>query len=536
MARVPYKGPSLVFLLLKDSRMPFWLVVVAVALAAARPATAQDTTVTQAPADTAFAVRPPAAARLTLAEALEQARQTSPAYQQVLNNAQPARWGVRNAYGELLPSLQVSGGLGYTGSGQSQFGAFFNRTAPFISSSYDVGVSWQFSGARLANPRRARSLERATDQEIEGAVVSLRADVTDQYLTSKAAYAQTEVAREQVRRNAEFLRLAAARYRVGQATLLDVRQAEATKATSEAALLRAYQQENEAKLELFRRMGLVPPAPIEQIELPDSFPVTPPAFRLDELLSLAEAENPALRALRERESAAEQSVKVARSEFFPRLTAQAGWSGFTQQFTNEEQLLGRSLTGAQSSAADCQFDNQVREGLGLGGTTPDCFGTFGLNAGGTALSDQQAQAIRDRNDVFPFDFTSQPFQARLTVSLPIFTGFGRSLRLAEARAAQKDADESVRARALQVRASVHARYLGLETAYRTIGLQERGRTAAREQLRLAQDRYRVGIGTALEVTDAQTAVQRAEGDYINAVFEYHRAIAALEAAVGRPLR
>jgi outer membrane protein len=516
--------------------MRFWLVVLAVALGAARPVFAQDTTTTQAPTDTALAVRPPAVARLSLAEALEQARRNSPAYQQVLNNANPARWGVRNAYGELLPSLQVSGGLGYTGSGQSQFGAFFDRTSPFVSSSYDVGLAWQFSGATLANPRRARSLERATTQDIEGAGVSLRADVTDQYLASKAAFAQTEVAREQVRRNTEFLRLAEARYRVGQATLLDVRQAEATKATSEATLLQAYQQENEAKLELFRRIGLVPPAPIEQIELPDTFAVTPPAYQLDELLSLAEAENPSLLALRERESAASQDVRVARSEFFPRLTAQAGWSGFTQQFTDDDQLLGQSLSGAQASAAQCQYDNQIRDGLGLGGTNPDCFGSFGLNAGGTALTDERAQGILDQNNVFPLDFTSQPFQARLTVSLPIFTGFGRSLRLAEARAAQRDADESVRAQGLQVRASVHARYLAHQTAYRTIALQERSRAAAREQLRLAQDRYRVGIGTALEVTDAQTAVQRAEGDYVNAVFEYHRAIAALEAAVGRPLR
>ena len=516
--------------------MPFRLVVLVVALSAARPVMAQDTTTAQAPTDTALAVRPPVVARLTLGDALEQARRSSPAYQQVLNNANPARWGVRNAYGELLPSLQVAGGMGYTGSGQSQFGAFFDRTSPFVSSSYDVGLSWQFSGASLANPRRARSLERATTQDIEGASVSLRADVTDQYLLGKAAYAQTEVAREQVRRNAEFLRLAQARYRVGQATLLDVRQAEATKATSEATLLRAYQSENEAKLELFRRMGLVPPAPIEQIELPDSFPVTPPAFRLDELLTLAEEQNPSLLALRERESAANQDVKVARSEFFPRLTAQAGWSGFTQQFTDEGQLLNQSLSSAQSSASQCEFDNQIRSGLGLGGTNPDCFGSFGLVAGGSALTDQRAQSIRDANSVFPFDFTGQPFQARLTLSLPIFTGFGRSLRLAEARAAQKDADESVRAQGLQVRANVHARYLGLETAYRTIGLQERSRAAAREQLRLAQDRYRVGIGTALEVTDAQTAVQRAEGDYVNAVYEYHRAIAALEAAVGRPLR
>jgi outer membrane protein len=517
--------------------MPVWLVVLAAAFAAARPALAQDTTLTQPPAtDTVLAVRPKPVAALTLSDALSQARRSSPAYQQVLNNANPSRWGVRNAYGELLPSLQVSGGLGYTGSGQSQFGAFFDRTSPFVSSSYDVGVSWQFSGASLANPRRARSRERATTQDIEGAGVSLRADVTDQYLASKAAFSQTEVAREQVRRNTEFLRLAEARYRVGQATLLDVRQAEATKATSEASLLRAYQQENEAKLELFRRIGQVPPAPIEQIELPDSFPVTPPALNLDELLALAEKENPSLSALRERETAARASVTVARSEFFPRLTAQAGWSGFTQQFTDEDQLLGRSLTGAQSSAAQCQFDNQVRDGLGLGGTTPDCFGAFGLNSAGSALDDATTQQLLDQNNVFPFNFSSQPFQARLTISLPVFTGFGRSLRLAEARAAQQDADESVRAQALQVRANVNARYLGLETAYRTIALQERSRTAAREQLRLAQDRYRVGIGTALEITDAQTAVQRAEADYVTAVYEYHRAIAALEAAVGRPLR
>jgi outer membrane protein TolC len=38
------------------------------------------------------------------------------------------------------------------------------------------------------------------------------------------------------------------------------------------------------------------------------------------------------------------------------------------------------------------------------------------------------------------------------------------------------------------------------------------------------------------VADAQNAVQAAEGDYVNAVYAYHKAIAALEAAVGRPLR
>jgi outer membrane protein len=53
---------------------------------------------------------------------------------------------------------------------------------------------------------------------------------------------------------------------------------------------------------------------------------------------------------------------------------------------------------------------------------------------------------------------------------------------------------------------------------------------------LAQERYRVGAGSALELSDAQNSVQKAEGDYITAVYDYHKAVAALEAAVGGPLR
>ena len=53
---------------------------------------------------------------------------------------------------------------------------------------------------------------------------------------------------------------------------------------------------------------------------------------------------------------------------------------------------------------------------------------------------------------------------------------------------------------------------------------------------LATERYRVGSGTFFELLDAQVAQLRAEIDYVNAVYDYHKAVAALEAAVGRPLR
>jgi outer membrane protein len=501
--------------------------LLAAALLAPGAAAAQDSS----------AVSPPSAVTISLAEALQQARAHSPVYRQALNDAGPARWGVRNAYGSLLPSISASSDLGYIGSGRTNLGGGFTQeTSPFLTSGYSLGLEWQISGRALTAPAQQRALQRATDEDISGAGVLLTADITAQYLNVLQADAQVDVARQQVRRNENFLELARARHKVGQATLLDVRQAEVTKGTSDVALLRAVQAGYEAKLELLRRMGVEPPVAIDRIVLSDSFPVTAPTFQLDSLLSLAEQHNPNLRSLRAREHAADLDVRAAKTDYLPSLSLRAGWSGFTQQYTNEGQLLGQSLVQAQSNAADCQYNNSVRSALSLGGEVPNCYAAFGLVDGGGALLDPVSNQIRQQNSVFPFHYTGQPFSANLVLSLPIFTGFSRSLRLAEARAQQGDADEEVRARRLSVRSEVQARYLGLQTAYRAIAVQASSRNAARDQLRLAQDRYRLGAGTALELSDAQTAVQGAEGDYVTSVYDYHKAVAALEAAVGRSLR
>jgi outer membrane protein len=532
-----------------------WSGLLAAALLLPASAGAQDTTTTRR-ADSAAVARPTDSAgviraadtvampqkqtpavTLSLQEAIQQARSNSPVYRQTLNDASPAKWGVRSAYGAFLPTVNVAGDLGYIGSGQTNLGGgFIQPTSAFLTSGYSLGLNWQLDGRVLTGPGEQKALQKATEEDISGATINLKADITTQYLNTLQAAAQVEVARQQVVRNTDFLNLAQARYQVGQATLLDVRQAQVTKGQSDVALLRAAQLENEAKLDLLRRMGVEPPVAIEKIALSDSFPVTQPDYQLGDLLSRAEEQNPLLRSLRARQDAAGWTVRAARSEFLPTLSLQAGWSGFTQEFTNEQVLLGQSLSGAQSDASRCQYDNQVRSALDLGGQTPDCFGEFGLNSTGTALSDPVARGIRDANNVFPFDYTGQPFRANLTISLPIFTGFSRSLRISQARAQELDMDEDVRARRLQVRSDVHARYLALQTNYRAIAVQQENRESARDQLRLAQDRYRLGAGTSLEVSDAQNAVQQAEGDYVNAVYDYHKAVAALEAAVGRPLR
>jgi len=148
----------------------------------------------------------------------------------------------------------------------------------------------------------------------------------------------------------------------------------------------------------------------------------------------------------------------------------------------------------------------------------------------------QEQAIRSRNAAYPFQFTPEPFQARLTVRIPLWGNFQQPLEVSQAKDQQQNLEESVRARGLQLQTDVNGAFLTLQTTYQTIAIQDTNRTAAREQLQLATERYRVGSGTFFELLDAQVAALRAETEYVNAVYDYHKALAALEAAVGRPLR
>lgn len=491
------------------------------------------------------APRPQPTVTLSLTEALAQARSRSPAYRQVLNDAGPARVAVRAAYGALIPRLDVSGAMGYSGSGSSTFGgSTFNQTSPSLTSRYGVDLSLRLDGATLLGPATEKANQRAVEEDINNATITLDNDVTTQYLNALQAVAQSDVARQQVQRNSEFLELARARFQVGQATLLDVRQAEVTKSRSDLDLLVAVQAENEAKLELLRRIGVELPVPVAELALTDSLPIVEPAFDEQQLLASALQDNPNLRALRAREDASHQNVKAARSQYLPTLDFSAGWSGFTQEFTNTGLLLRSRTDNAVLQLESCEFQNALIgslpdggvPGYPNGGIITDCRSFVGLDATGAALSPDIRNELLSRNDVWPLSFQEQPFQAAVRISIPIFQGFNRNLQVARAHAAREDAEEAVRARQLQVRSEVQARYLGINTAWQAISVQEANRTAARDQLQLAQERFRLGNGSALEVTDAQTNVTTAEANYVNAVYAYHRAVTALELAVGRRLR
>jgi outer membrane protein len=465
---------------------------------------------------------------LTLADAIALGREHSPAYRQTLNDRSPAAWGARNAYASFLPSVNAQGGIGYTGSGtQNILAQNFSQSVSTWATDYNLGLNWQLSGSTLAQPGLRKAELAAADADIVGAETNLISTTTDQYLTILQARANAAVAQTRVDHDAEFLEFARARFTVGRATLIDVRQAEVARGQAAVALLRASTVVQVEKLRLFQIMGVAPPGDVASVELTDTFSVTAPPWKLEELLTMAEEQNPSLKALRARENAANWAVRAATSSYGPSLSFTAGWSGYSQKLTDVNPAIAANQAQADTNNLVCQYQNAAW--LNSGNVPLDCPQIY-------TFAKAEQQAIRDAQNAYPFHFTTQPFQARLTVSIPIFANFSRPLQVAQAKAQREDLSESVRARGLEVRTQVSQAFLTLGTAYQAIGIQDTSRAAAREQLQLATERYRVGSGTFFELLDAQLAQINGEYEYVNAVYLYHKAVAALEAAVGRPLR
>ena len=485
--------------------------------------------------DTTLLVRPATTATLTLAEAVAQARETNPTYRQVVNNAEPANAAVRSAYGAFIPNVGATGGVNFSGAGSQFFGGETFTQPSNYGSTYQLGFDWTFSGTTLYGPSAAKASRRAAEADVTQGGLSLAEQVVTQYLNALQTQATSEVARQQLRRNLDFLQLTTARQRVGQTSMYDVRQADVTANNSKVDLLRARQAEVDQKLELLRVMGVTKDLPMEQLALTDTFPVMEPTWTLDELVKEAAQKNPGLQAERARADASRVVLKQAKSTYFPSLFLNGGWSGYTQQFSNVNDQITSAQSNAISGAQQCRDDNVIRGNVGLS-TVPDCNAAYGLDARGLQLQSSVSTAITDANDVFPFSFTNNPFGVNLGISLPIFQGFTRGQRVSEARAQQRNADEQVRALELQLRTTVASRLQATRTTYDVIAVQRQSQEAARQQLALAQERYRLGSGTVLEVSDALNAVTAADAAYINAVSDHQRAIVALYAALGRNYR
>jgi len=76
----------------------------------------------------------------------------------------------------------------------------------------------------------------------------------------------------------------------------------------------------------------------------------------------------------------------------------------------------------------------------------------------------------------------------------------------------------------------------VRAAYQVALIEEQNQTVVDEQLRLARERFTVGLADFPEVLDAETLKVEADREQIAAIFAYHESLANLEAIVGTSIR
>ena len=83
--------------------------------------------------------------------------------------------------------------------------------------------------------------------------------------------------------------------------------------------------------------------------------------------------------------------------------------------------------------------------------------------------------------------------------------------------------------------AVQKAYLNLRSAEQTIQSTQTAVAQGQESFRIATLRYRAGVGTNLDVLDAETKLTTARNNYVQALYNYNISIAALEQLTGVPL-
>ncbi|HYW49262.1 MAG TPA: TolC family protein [Gemmatimonadaceae bacterium] len=461
---------------------------------------------------------------LTVEQAIALAQANNPALRQTLNNRRSAAAATRSAYGQLLPNVGSSASASWREGRQQVFnGVGFGASANTIGSSAGVNASLTYGLDTWLQPKAQKAAERGTIATGDAELQLLRSNVTQQYIVALQAEARAALQDSLLQSNQLTLDLANARLAAGTATQLDVQRAAVALGQQRVQVLQARNTVATEKLTLYANMGVS--APDVDVALTSAYSLDATVPALQELIALAKRGNLNVIARREREEEAAVRVRIARAQYFPQLSLSAGYGGFTNAFTDNSFPVSQALASKQGS---CFQRGSVLQIVGQPFDPSTC--------SAISLTPEEAASARSSNSTFPFSLTRNPYNVSAQFSLPIFNGWQREQRTAEASVARDNARQAVRQQELAAEQQVRVAYLNLDVSRQTAALQEQNSQLARQALLLAETRYRVGQATFIDVSTARADFARAETDRIASVYDFHRAFARLEEAIGRRLR
>ena len=413
--------------------------------------------------------------RLTLAQAVERARASSPRLAQLaaLQTAADAR--LLGARAERLPVLEVA--ASYTRNSNvpeltlALPGAEPRTIFPNIPDSYRTRAGLTlpvYTGGRVEGEIRA------ADHNRDAAGRDLEAGVKDLVLETSSAFWQLVTARESSRVLAEavtafeaHLKQTKDRQQLGMAARNEVLLVQVERDRAELSRLAADGAAQVANANVVRLADLPPGSQVEPME-----PLVSPAEPrpdLEALVKEALEGRAEAAALRSRAAAAEAAVTVARSAARPQAGLSAGY--------DYARPNGRILP--------------------------------------------------------PVEEWKGSWSVGVSLSITAFDGGRTSAAAAQARAQAEAVRHQLADLERRIRLEVTSDVLDLGTSRATVEVAERNLEAAQENLRVSRDRYHEGLIASFELLDAESALLRAGLDRTTAVTQLRLAQASLERAVGR---
>ena len=356
-----------------------------------------------------------------------------------------------------------------------------------------------FQGGRATQGVRAASRQR------EAAQADLEATRTDVQLLTLQAYLRAQLAERLVAIQDTNVALAAARVRqaeqfeaAGRGSRYDVLRARVERSNLEPLAIQARGERELALLELRRITNLPEDRPIRLTTAlqPETVAAIADRSAGAALVDSAALDAlPGVRAARLRAQASEAQARVARSALLPTVSVNLvnGWQAFPQDWTLPLRPGGLNVVECPAGSAPDRVCTQQNGGW----------------------------------------FTDRSLQ--LAVSFPLFDGMRGRNDLRQARALASVADlqaqqarETANAQAAAARAEMARARASFEAVRQTVA-------EAEEAFRLASLRYARGLGTQLDVSDAQLALLTARTNEARATFDLYLAAAEQARALGRPI-
>ncbi len=130
---------------------------------------------------------------------------------------------------------------------------------------------------------------------------------------------------------------------------------------------------------------------------------------------------------------------------------------------------------------------------------------------------------------------SRSFNYTLSFSIPLFQRFQRNNELQQAKVQLKQAEIEFEEARNQARLDIRMAVLDLEASAKRVDVSEQNIVAAREEQRLAEERYNLGAGTLLDLIVANTNLAQAESNRVDAIFGFYLSIRQIEYLTGEEL-